>query len=123
MVSIAFPDMLKNNKTQLYEGHKATAENLRLMLASHKTGLFGDPYYGTNLKRLIFDQNNSVLRDVVIDDIYTSIMNFMPQVVCNRNDISITSDGVDVFVTIKCVNRVDFDTNLYTINLVSGEIQ
>nr|DAU00316.1 MAG TPA: lysozyme [Bacteriophage sp.] len=48
------------------------------MLKSTKSSLFGDPYYGTNIKKLLFNQNDSVLVDILIDDIYVAILDFMP---------------------------------------------
>ena len=123
MVSIAFPNIFQNNRTVLYEEHKATASNLLLMLKSHKTGLFGDPYFGTNLKRLLFEQGDVILKDIIIDDIYTSILNFMPQVYCKRENIYVIIEDDQVSVEIKCVNRLNYDVDLYTINLTTGEIQ
>ena len=97
MYSIDFPNMLSSAKTNLIKDNKATLSNLRLMLASWKTSLFGDPYFGTNVKRLIFEQNNIILREIIIDDIYVSIQDFMPQVFVKRNDISITLKNNQVF--------------------------
>nr|DAG27906.1 MAG TPA: secretion system protein [Caudoviricetes sp.] len=121
MYSIDFPNMLSSAKTNLIKDNKATLSNLRLMLASWKTSLFGDPYFGTNVKRLIFEQNNIILREIIIDDIYVSIQDFMPQVFVKRNDISITLKNNQVFCTINCINKLNNEVNLYTINLTEDE--
>lgn len=119
MYSLSFPNMFSNNglKTTLYEDHKATYTNLRLMLLSSKSSLFGDPDFGTLLKRRLFEQNNAIVRDIIIDDIYTSILTFMPQISIKREDIKVTSDGIDIFVEIKCINLIDYKLDTYTINL------
>ena len=122
MYSIAFPKMVDNTNTLLYENHEATASNLKLLLLSDKYSLFGDPYYGTNLKKLIFNQNNQVLRDLVIDDIYLAIKTFLPQIVVERKNITVTSDNASVYVNIKATNLLDYQTDLYNINLTEGEI-
>ena len=120
MNSIAFP-MLNNSSTNIIKDHDATASNLKLLLLSDKTSLFGDPYFGTNIKKLIHDQNNIVIRDLVIDDIYTAITTFMPQIIVKRGDIKVTSDRSNVYVNIKCLNLIDYTTDLYNINLTSDE--
>ena len=121
MNSIAFPIMLNNSSTNIINDHDATASNLKLLLLSDKTSLFGDPYFGTNIKKLIHDQNNIVIRDLVIDDIYTAITTFMPQIIVKRGDIKVTSDRSNVYVNIKCLNLIDYTTDLYNINLTSDE--
>lgn len=121
MKSIAFPNMFSNTSTNIISDHEATVSNLKLLLYSSKKSLFGDPYFGTNLKKLTFDQNNNVLRDLVIDDIYTSILTFIPQLVVKREDITITSDRTTVYANIKALNLLDYTTDLYNINLTKNE--
>lgn len=121
MYSIQFPEMFSSAKTNLIQDKDATLSNLKLLLQSWKFSLFGDPYYGTNLKKLLFDQNNQVLRDLVIDDIYTQVKIFMPQVVLDRRDISIEQDGIDLYCNIKCYNLIDYTTDMYTILLTNDE--
>lgn len=121
MYSIAFPDMLSSANTNLLEDREATMSNMRLLLASWKNSLFGDPYFGTNIKRFIYEQNNIILQDLIIDDIYLSLHDFMPQLVVNRNDISIRSDRTSVYVTINCINKLDNEINLLDIKLTEDE--
>ena len=92
-----------------------------LLLLSDKGSLFGDPYYGTSLKKLIFEQNNIVIKDLIIDDIYTNILTFMPQLLIKRSDITITHDLANVYVNIKALNLLYYTTDLYNINLTSSE--
>lgn len=121
MYSLSFPDMFSKDgtRTQLVEDHEATFSNLKLVLASTKNSLFGDPDFGSLLKTKLFEQDTLILRDLVIDDIYTTILTFMPQIVLKRSDITVTSDGVDIFVTIKCTNLIDYELDTFTINLTS----
>lgn len=119
MKSIAFPIMFNNTSTKIVDGHDATLQNLKLLLLSDRGGLFGDPYYGTILKRLIFEQNNSILKDIVVDAIYTVILQFLPQIKVKRKDITIRQDGVDISVNIKAVNMLDFTPDLFNISLMN----
>lgn len=121
MDSINFPDMFSTTSTKIVSGHDATLNNLKLILLSSRKTLFGDPYFGTNLKWLLFEQGNEVLQDIVIDDIYTAILTFMPQLTLSRKDIEIVFNREEVFIKIKATNLLDFKTDLYTINLMELE--
>ena len=121
MNSIEFPYFLSGSSTKVVRDRDATYNNLRLLLKSDKYGLFGDPDFGTNLKRLLFNQNNVVLRDVVIDDIYTAILQFMPQILVDRKNITITSDGETLYANIKAQNMIDYTTDIYNLSLMNYE--
>ena len=122
MQSLAFPNMFGNTTTKVFTDHQATASNLKLTLMSEKTSLFGDPYFGTNIKKMLYEQNNYVLQDLVIDDIYTAILQFMPQLVVQRKDIQLVSQGEDVYITIKALNLIDYTVDTYNINLLNYEV-
>lgn len=121
MYSIAFPEMFNSAGTKLVKDHEATISNMRLLLASWKKSLFGDPYFGTNIKNFIYEQNNIILRDLIIDDIYVSLQQFIPQVAVKRKDIEIINDGTEVYVNINCINKLDNEVNMYQIKLTSDE--
>ena len=121
MKSIAYPIMFKNSKTLTVDDKKATAQNLSLLLKSYKKSLFGDPFFGTNLMDLFYAQNNAALNDIVIDEIYTAIIRFMPQIKLNRNDITVSRDGTKLYVNIRGTNMLDLTPDQYNINLMTGE--
>ncbi len=113
--------MLSNSHMNTVSDHEATVSNLKLLLLSDKYGLFGDPYYGTSLKKLIFEPNNVIIKDLIIDDIYIAILTFMPQLKLDRKDITVTSKLGQVSVNIKALNLLDYKTDLYSINLTGAE--
>ena len=117
IVSLGFPEILNGAETTVIEGSKATLSNMRLFLASWKKSLFGDPYFGTNLKKFLYDQNNIVLQDLIIDDIYVSLTTYFPQIHLTRKDITLVSEGVGIYATINCINKLDGEPNLYQILL------
>lgn len=123
MYSIKFPDMCAGVTTFLVKDHEATAQNLKLMLLSDRGTLFGDPYFGTLWRKLIFDQNNEILRDIIIDDILTSIQTFIPQLLVKREDISVISDRYSVSINIKAVNLLDYQTDMYSIKLMEDDLE
>ena len=122
MNSIAFPNIFKTTTTNIVKDHEASAQNLKLLLLSDRGSFFGDPYYGTIIKQLIFEPNNYILRDIVIDAIYTVILQFMPQILVKRKDITIIQKGADIYVTIKAINMLDYQTDMYNVNLLNYEV-
>lgn len=121
MYSFAFPTMLTNTRSALLSDLEAVRSNLKLTLQSERLSLFGDPFFGTQLKRLIFEQSHSIVVDLVIDEIYTTIITFIPQVYLSREDIELTTNGVDLFVTIRYVYLPNNTSDLYKINLTNYE--
>jgi hypothetical protein len=89
------------------------------LLNSERLSLFGDPYFGTRLKRAIFEQSTSLVVDLLVDEIYTTIITFMPQVYLTRKDITMTTDGTDIFANINYVFVPDNTSDLYVINLTN----
>lgn len=121
MYSIAHPDMFSSARTNIVKDKSATYSNLKLVLLSAKKSLLGDPYFGSNLKKFIYEQNNIILRDIIIDDIYTTILEFMPQIFIERKDITLRIVNSAVEVSISCINKLDNEVNMFNISLATSE--
>ena len=121
LYSVSFPNMFDSNgvRTDVYKDREATMSNLKTLLLTTKGELLGDPDFGCSLKSMLFEQGTPIIKDLVIDDIYTAVLTFMPQVVLKRNDINVYTDGVDVFVDLKCVNLLNQQIDAFTINLTT----
>lgn len=118
MYSIAFPDMLTTNRTKLYQDHDATYSNLYLILKTVTRGcLFGDPYYGTNILRVLYQQNGVLLQEIIIDEIYTAIRTYVPQLKLTRNNIKVNGEGTKLYAEISAINMIDQKLDLYNIEL------
>lgn len=113
--------MINHNRVQTIEDHDATLQNIKLVLGSEKGEFKFDPYFGIRLKRYMFEQNNFVLQDLLLDEIYEQLVNFVPQITVKRNDITFEKERAKLYITIKCTNRLDFTPNTY--NLVLYENQ
>lgn len=121
--SIEFPNMFTRTSTNFVTDKEATFQNLKYLILSEKGELFGDPFYGVGLKKYLFDQNDTIIKDLVLDDMYTAIATFMPQLRINRNDLKLrTGDKGEIFVDIRAVNQLDFTTNLYSIVLLETDV-
>lgn len=121
MKSFNFPNIFGDTYTKTIEDHEATVSNLMLTLMSAKNELMGDPYFGTNIKKLMFEQNDTILRDIVIDDIYSAILQFVPQLQLKRSDVKIIQTRTDIVVQIKATNLIDYQTDLFSISLLESE--
>lgn len=123
MKSIQFPEMFTRTVTNTVSDYDATLQNLKMLLWSEKGELFGDPYFGTGIKRYLYDQNDAVLVDILIDDIYTAIVLFMPQIRVERKDIQLfRSSKGEVTAKINALNKADFSTDMYEIVLLQAEV-
>lgn len=123
MKSIAFPNMFNRSSTNIVSNYYATQQNITTLLMSGKSELFGDPYYGSTLKKFLYDQNDETLQDLLIDDIYVALCTFMPQIRVERKDIKVARDGkASVSVQIKALNKADFTTNMYNIVLLQSAV-
>lgn len=121
MNSIGFPNMFNSSATLVVKDKDASMQDLKLLLASEKGELFGDPFFGIRLKKYMFDQNNYILRDVLVDEIFTQLRVFAPQLTVNRNDIKIIQKDNKLIATIKGINNLDFTTDMYQLELFKGE--
>lgn len=115
--------MFNSNSTNVTKSNlEATKQNTILLLHSEKGELFGDPYFGIRLKKYIFNQNSYVIKDILIDEIYTQLALFLPQLVVNRNDIEITQDRAKIYCSFKGTNQIDFTTDMYSLVLYNENV-
>lgn len=119
MKSMGFPKMFKTkSSSSIIENKEATLNNIKLLIGSEQTTLFGDPFFGIKLKRRLFEQNSKVLKDIIIDDIYSQIKVFIPQVVVNRSDIEINQETKGKLVaTIRGTYKFDYTQFTYSLVL------
>ncbi len=121
MYSIAFPNIFNGSRINLYKDYDAIKSNLTALLASDKGALFGDPFYGTRLKTLLWNQAyDPVIRDLIQDDIFEAIYSYMPQITVYRNDITINIVNNVVMASIKVRSDSGIESNLYDITLLTG---
>ena len=113
--------MFNTNSTNVWKSSEyveATKQNTLLLLNTTRGELFGDPYFGLMLKRYLFDQNNYILRDAIIDIIYTQLAIFIPQINVKRSDIEIVQDKEKgkLYCKFSGISQIDYTHN--TFNLV-----
>jgi hypothetical protein len=84
--------------------------------------MFGDPYFGMLFKHYLFDQNNVILADALVDMIYTQLALFIPQLKFTRNDISIFKEEKGkLYCEFRATDLVDYTINTYQLLLFQLE--
>ena len=121
MTSFNWPHMFSSMNSRLLHDKDAVRSNFMLLLNSEKLSLFGDPYFGTVLKSVIFQPNNNILADLIIDELYQCIKQYIPQLYLTRNDIIISSDHINLYADINVIYKFDNSSDLYTIQLTNNE--
>lgn len=99
--AISFPNMFNGSAVNLKKDFEAIKQDLILLLGSNKGGLYGDPWFGTSIKPILWDQNHKdIVYDLVRDEIYESIYSYMSENVgIERDDVTITI--VDNYVNVE----------------------
>ena len=120
MYSFAFPRMLNTTTANLLQDKDAIRSNMILLLSSERDTLFGDPYYGAELKKYLFEQTGSIVPDLLIDEFYTTIITFMPQVYITRKDIEVYVVDKTLYADINYYYVVDNTSDLFTIKLTES---
>ena len=117
MHSFSFPRMFNQTTANIVSDKEAIRSNMLLLLKSEQETLFGDPYYGTQLKKYLFEQSGSIVVDLLIDQLYTTIITFMPQVIVQRKDIQVYVEDATIVASIKYYYSLDNTSDLFTIKL------
>jgi hypothetical protein len=75
------------------------------------------------LKRYLFDQNNYVLRDAIIDTIFTQLAIFIPQIKVRREDISIVQDKEKgkLYCEFSGTSQIDYTYNTFNLLLFNDQ--
>lgn len=122
MRSYKFPKMFKSNSSRIWradEYNKATRQNVLLLLQSERGELECDPYFGILLKHYMFNQNSYILKDMLLDTIYTQIAIFLPQVKITRESIDIIVDARKgrLYCSFSGTNQIDYTHNTFNLLL------
>ena len=122
MRSYKFPKMFQSNSSRIWredEYGKATAQNTLLLLNSERGELECDPYFGILLKHYLFNQNSYILKDMLIDTIYTQLAIFLPQIKVSRNDINLVADSLKgrIYCKFSGISQIDYTHNTFNLLL------
>ena len=118
MKSFSWPDIFKGGRVEIISDKDAIKSNLKLLLGAEKTGLFGDPGFGTLLKRYLYEQNTTVMQDLVREEIFDSIRRYAPQVRVDRSGIIIEKDKTTVYININYTYINETISDMFSIQIL-----
>lgn len=113
--TIKFPNItnLVSGKNLFSKNYESINECLGLLLRTSKGELLGDPQFGCNLMRYIYEPNDAILQDIAREDIVSAISKYEPRVTVNADDIEIYSENEKVYITISYYINSTGTTNSY----------
>lgn len=119
--------MFNSNSSNIWldtEYLAATKQNAKLVINTEKGEVYGDPYFGLLLQHYLYSQNSYVLRDIIIDLIYTQLAIFIPQIYVKRKDITIIQDAQKGLLICRFsgVNQIDYTTNTFNLTLLNDQM-
>lgn len=83
-------------------------QSLRNLLLSSKGELLGDPNYGTDIMKLMYDNNNLELNYALKKDIVNQINIYEKRVFITQDNITFINDRTKIYMTIKfLIKRTD----------------
>ena len=83
-------------------------QSLRNLLLSSKGELLGDPNYGTDIMKLMYDNNNLELNYALKKDIVNQINIYEKRVYITQDNITFINDRTKIYMTIKfLIKRTD----------------
>lgn len=96
MNTISFPRMFNQNSAHISidmsTTTKSVVESLNSLLKTNRGELLGDPNYGTNIHKMLFDIKSSENVSEIKSEIVDSIHQYIPQIVISENYIKIYSN-------------------------------
>ena len=119
MYSIAFPKIFNGSKVNLNKDYDAVKVNLKSLLMSNRKGLYGDPYYGVNLKQILWHQAaKPVVVELLKDEMFNAIYSYMPQAKVTKDDIDVEVDGNTVYASIDVSLNSTIPSDLFKIKIL-----
>lgn len=119
MYSIAFPKIFNGSKVNLNKDYDAVKVNLKSLLMSNRKGLYGDPYYGVNLKQILWHQAaKPVVVELLKDEMFNAIYSYMPQAKVTKDDIDVEVDGNTVYASIDVSLDSTIPSDLFKIKIL-----
>jgi phage baseplate assembly protein W len=107
--------MSTNTFNQSYDNLVQLKSNVRNLLLTKKGERLGQPTFGTNLHRLLFDPNDEELEQKIYDTIDNSIRTWLPQLSIKEINIEATDEmknnnSINVSIVFTAnYNRQDFN--------------
>lgn len=91
---------VSTGKTVLISDIESINNCIGLLLRTSRGELVGDPMFGTNLMKLMYEPNDYILQDSVKSEIVNAIDKYENRVYITEQDISVVSEDTIVYITL-----------------------
>jgi phage baseplate assembly protein W len=96
-IGLSLPlQMTANTFNQTYDNLVQLKSNVRNLLLTKKGERVGQPNFGTNLHRLLFEPNDDSLEDKIFQAVDSAIRLWLPQLSINEINIEATDEMKDL---------------------------
>jgi uncharacterized protein len=96
-IGLSLPlQMTSNTFNQTYDNLVQLKSNVRNLLLTKKGERIGQPNFGTNLHRLLFEPNDDSLEDKIYQAVDSAIRLWLPQLSINEINIEATNEMKDL---------------------------
>jgi phage baseplate assembly protein W len=96
-IGLSLPlQMTSNTFNQTYDNLIQLKSNVRNLLLTKKGERIGQPNFGTNLHRLLFEPNDDSLEDKIFQAVDSAIRLWLPQLSINEINIEATNEMKDL---------------------------
>jgi phage baseplate assembly protein W len=96
-IGLSLPlQMTSNTFNQTYDNLIQLKSNVRNLLLTKKGERIGQPNFGTNLHRLLFEPNDDSLEDKIFQAVDSAIRLWLPQLSINEINIEATDEMKDL---------------------------
>lgn len=101
--SIRHPNIFssKNGKTVVSINNNSINNCLRLLFTTSKGELLGDPQFGSNLMKLVYEPNDIILQDMVTQDIIETISKYETRITVDTSMITFNIDINTVYINVQ----------------------
>lgn len=121
--TISFPKIFNRitKRGTVSTGIDSINECLRCLLLTSKGELIGDPDYGTDIVKCVYDHNDSIMNDILKNDIVNAVSKYMSNIIIvNYEYITITNSENNVDINIKYyINKTD-SIGVYKLVMLEG---
>jgi len=121
MQSIGFPNIFNSTYTNISE-EDSTSQNIRLLLNSNVRTFFGDPGFGADIRRFLFDPNSKYLTEVIEDELRLCLKEFIPQIQVPIGGITVKVEKNVMYIEINCIKKSSGEQNTYKISLTETDL-
>jgi phage baseplate assembly protein W len=96
-IGLSLPlQMTANTFNQTYDNLVQLKSNVRNLLLTKKGERVGQPNFGTNLHRLLFEPNDDSLEDKIFQAVDSAVRLWLPQLTINEINIEATDEMKDL---------------------------